>query len=150
MTAQNGHTVKVHYTGKLTNGEVFDSSQGREPLEFVMGQQQMIPGFEAGVVGMQIGEKKTIEVPFSQGYGDLMQDMIWVVPNEQFPTDIPLEKGVQLSINLPNGQQIPAYITDIEGDNVVVDGNHPLAGKDLIFEVEVVEITPKKSNIILE
>ncbi|MCU0438846.1 MAG: peptidylprolyl isomerase [Raineya sp.] len=150
LKAENGHVVKVHYTGKLTTGEVFDSSEGREPLEFTMGEGQMIPGFEAGILGMAVGESKSIPVPCGQGYGEASAEMILEVPKNQLPAGMPIEVGTQLAINLANGGQIPAVMTIVGEETVTIDANHPLAGKDLVFEVKLMEINPnKKSNIIL-
>jgi FKBP-type peptidyl-prolyl cis-trans isomerase 2 len=150
LKAENGHVVKVHYTGKLTTGEVFDSSEGREPLEFTMGEGQMIPGFEAGILGMAVGDSKSIPVPCAQGYGEASAEMILEVPKNQLPAGMPIEIGTQLAINLANGGQIPAVMTVVGDETVTIDANHPLAGKDLVFEVKLMEINPsKKSNIIL-
>jgi FKBP-type peptidyl-prolyl cis-trans isomerase 2 len=149
LKVENGHVVKVHYTGKLTTGEVFDSSVGREPLEFTMGEGQMIPGFEAGILGMVVGENKSIPVPCALGYGEASAEMILEVPKNQLPFGMPIEVGTQLAINLANGRQIPAVMTAIKEETVIIDANHPLAGKDLVFEVQLVEISPKKSNIIM-
>jgi FKBP-type peptidyl-prolyl cis-trans isomerase 2 len=146
---ENGHVVRVHYIGKLTTGEVFDSSFGREPLEFTMGAGQMIPGFEAGILGMVVGEKKSIDVPCALGYGEASAEMILEVPKNQLPFGMPIEVGTQLAINLADGGQIPAVMTAVSEDTVTIDANHPLAGKDLIFEVQLVAINPKQSNIIL-
>ena len=146
---ENGHLVKVHYTGKLTTGEVFDSSIGREPLEFTMGAGQMIPGFEAGILGMAVGEQKSIDVPYALGYGEASAEMILEVPKNQLPFGMPIEIGTQLAINLADGGQIPAVMTSVNDETVIIDANHPLAGKDLIFEVQLVAINPKQSNIIM-
>ncbi|PKQ68570.1 FKBP-type peptidyl-prolyl cis-trans isomerase [Raineya orbicola] len=145
---ENGHVVKVHYTGRLTTGEIFDSSLGREPLEFTMGEGQMIPGFEQGILGMVVGEKKSIQVPCELGYGEVLEEMILEVPKSQLPLGMPMEVGTQLAINLANGGQIPAVMTAVSEETVTIDANHPLAGKDLVFEVQLVEINPKKSGLI--
>ncbi|WP_448528804.1 FKBP-type peptidyl-prolyl cis-trans isomerase [Raineya sp.] len=145
---ENGHVVRVHYTGRLTTGEIFDSSLGREPLEFTMGEGQMIPGFEQGILGMEVGEKKSIQVPCELGYGEVLEEMILEVPKSQLPFGMPLEVGTQLAINLANGGQIPAVMTAVSEETVTIDANHPLAGKDLVFEVQLVEINPKKSGLI--
>jgi len=140
LKVQKGHVVKVHYTGKLTSGEVFDTSSGREPLQFTVGAGQMIAGFDAGVEGMQVGESKIIEIPFGQAYGESRQDLIAEFPKEQLPEGFPLEIGAKIGVNLSNGRQIPAIVTEIKEAMVVIDANPPLAGKDLVFEVQMVEI----------
>ncbi|MDX1903287.1 MAG: peptidylprolyl isomerase [Thermonemataceae bacterium] len=151
LKAENGFLVSVHYTGKLTSGEVFDSSMGREPLEFTMGQGQMIPGFEEGILGMIVGETKSINVPCAKGYGEAVQEMVLEVPKSQLPEGMPIAVGTELAINLQNGGQIPAVMTFVGEETVTIDANHPLAGKDLIFEVEVMNISkPNLGNIIFD
>lgn len=134
------NTVKVHYTGKLTNGEVFDSSAGREPLEFTVGAGQMIPGFENGILDMKLNEKKTIEIPASEAYGERRDELLQEVPKSQLPEEIKPEVGMPLMAQLPDGSQQQLVIAEVREESIVVDANHPLAGKDLIFDVEVVEI----------
>lgn len=138
--AKQGDTVKVHYTGKLQDGNVFDSSVNREPLEFTLGAGNMIPGFEQAVQGMNIGDKKTAEIPSEQAYGEKREDMIISVPRENVPGDIEPEVGQQLAIQQQGGQQVPVTVTEVTEEKVVLDANHPLAGKDLVFEIELVEI----------
>lgn len=133
-------TVKVHYTGKLTNGEVFDSSDGREPLEFTVGAGQMIPGFENGILDMKLNEKKTIEIPASEAYGERREELMQEVPKNQLPEEIKPEVGMPLMAQLPDGGQQQLVIAEVREESIVVDANHPLAGKDLVFDVEVVEI----------
>jgi FKBP-type peptidyl-prolyl cis-trans isomerase 2 len=133
-------TVVVHYTGKLTNGEVFDSSEGREPLEFQMGSGQLIPGFERAVMGMKVEESKTFDIPSAEAYGDLREDLYYEVPRENFPEHINPEPGMRLSMGTGDGREIPVTITNVGQEVVNLDANHPLAGKDLTFEVRVVEI----------
>lgn len=137
---KKGDTVKVHYTGKLKDGSVFDSSANREPLAFTLGGGNMIPGFEQAVEGMDVGERKTAEIPSGQAYGEKRQDMIITVPRENVPGDINPEVGQQLAIQQQGGQQVPVTVTEVNDEQVVLDANHPLAGKDLIFEIELVEI----------
>jgi peptidylprolyl isomerase len=139
--AKQGDTVKVHYTGKLQDGNVFDSSENREPLEFTLGAGNMIPGFEQAVQGMNIGDKKTAEIPSEQAYGEKREDMIISVPRENVPGDIEPEVGQQLAIQQQEGQQVPVTVTEVSEEKVVLDANHPLAGKDLVFEIELVEIS---------
>lgn len=134
------NTVKVHYTGKLTNGEVFDSSAGREPLEFTVGAGQMIPGFENGILDMKLNEKKTIEIPASEAYGERRDELLQEVPKSQLPEEIKPEVGMPLMAQLPDGSQQQLVIAEVREESIVVDANHPLAGKDLVFDVEVVEI----------
>jgi FKBP-type peptidyl-prolyl cis-trans isomerase 2 len=132
--------VKVHYTGKLSNGEIFDSSLQREPLEFQMGQGQLIPGFEKGLIDMSINEKKTIVIPAAEAYGESRQDLIQEVPNDKLPSEIKPEVGMGLVSTTPEGHEIQLVVTEVKSDTIVVDGNHPLAGKELTFEVEVIAI----------
>lgn len=134
-------TVKVHYTGKLKNGEVFDSSLNREPLEFKVGSGMMIPGFEKGVLDMELNEKKTIEIPSEEAYGAVKDELFQEVPKSQLPEEIKPEVGMGLAAQMPDGKQQQLRIAEVKEDSIVVDANHPLAGKDLNFEVEVVEIS---------
>lgn len=146
--AQNGDKVKVHYHGKLRSGETFDSSNGREPLEFELGSGQVIKGFDEGIQGMQVGDKKTIEIPVADAYGEKQQEMIIEFPKDQFPPDMNPEAGMQLMMSNGSGQQFPVSIVEVKEETVVLDANHPLAGQELIFDLELVEITPK-SRIIM-
>lgn len=139
-TIKNGDTVKVHYTGTLKDGEVFDSSLSREPLEFTLGTGQLIPGFEAAVIGLKVGDTTTTNIPSAEAYGEHNPQMEITVPKEQLPPDMEPAAGMQLSLNQPDGQVIPVVITKVEGDDVTIDANHPLAGQDLTFNIEVVEI----------
>lgn len=145
---QNGDKVKVHYHGKLRSGETFDSSEGREPLEFTVGGGQVIPGFDQGVMGMQVGDKRTVEIDVQNAYGEKSQEMIIEFPKTQFPPDINPEAGMQLMMNNGQGQQFPVTITEVKEESVVLDANHPLAGQDLVFDIELVEIVPT-SRIIM-
>ena len=146
--AQEGDKVKVHYHGTLRSGEIFDSSQGREPLEFTVGSGQVIKGFDEGVKGMSIGEKKTVEIPVEDAYGEKSQELIIEFPKSQFPTDMNPEVGQQLMMSNGSGQSFPVTIKEVKEDAVLLDANHPLAGQDLIFNIELVEIVPT-SRIIL-
>jgi FKBP-type peptidyl-prolyl cis-trans isomerase 2 len=146
--AQNGDKVKVHYHGKLRNGETFDSSQGRDPLEFTLGTGQVIKGFDEGVKGMQVGDKKTVEIPVDDAYGAKNEEMLIEFPKNQFPADLNPEVGMQLMMNNGEGQQFPVNIVEVKDESVVLDANHPLAGQDLIFDLELVEIIPT-SRIIM-
>lgn len=135
---ESGKTVKVHYTGKLDDGSVFDSSEGREPLEFQVGSGQVIPGFDAAIQQMDIGASKTIKIPSDEAYGGVRQDMIALVPHDQFPEGLNPEVGQTLQLQTPEGA-LPVRVTDIKDDGVVIDGNHPLAGQDLTFDLTLVE-----------
>ena len=140
MVAKANDKVKVHYKGTLSNGEIFDSSEGREPLEFTLGGGQVIPGFDNGVMGMKIDESKTINIPAEEAYGEARAELIQEVPKEHLPAEIHPEVGMQLMSQAPNGQQIPLIITEVKDETITVDANHPLAGKDLTFELTLMEI----------
>lgn len=139
---KKGDTVKVHYKGTLTtDGSIFDSSEGREPLEFRVGDGMVIFGFDNGVLEMKTGDKKVVDIPFMEGYGPLNDQMIIEFPLDQFPPDLGEPSiGMMLHLSDPEGNQLPVTITEIKEGTFVLDGNHPLAGKDLTFEIELVEI----------
>jgi peptidylprolyl isomerase len=138
--AQNGDIVQVDYTGTLENGTVFDTSEGREPLEFTLGQGQMIPGFEQAVLGMKVGETKTVTIPADEAYGPYHDDMVQVIDREEL-TNIPNpEVGQQLYGPGPGGGTITGTITNVTDTTITVDFNHRLAGKDLTFEIELMSI----------
>ena len=139
--AQAGDNVKVHYKGTLPDGQLFDSSEGREPLAFQLGSGQVIKGFDDGVTGMEIGDKKTINIPNEDAYGPVNEEMIINFDRSQIPAEIPLEVGGTLNMHQDgNGQVIPVVIKDVTEEFVLLDANHPLAGQDLIFELELVGI----------
>lgn len=146
--AQDGDKVKVHYHGTLKSGETFDSSKGKEPLEFTVGSGQVIKGFDDGVRGMQPGDKKTVEIGVNEAYGEKNNDMIIEFPKNQFPEDMTAEPGMQLMMNNGSGQQFPVTITEVKEEVIVLDANHPLAGQDLIFDIELVSID-SPSRIIM-
>ncbi len=137
---KSGDTVKVHYTGQLNDGSVFDSSLQREPLEFTMGSGQLIPGFEKAIEGLEVGDSTTANIPAAEAYGEPNPQMIVEVTADQLPAEMEPQVGMQLQLNQPDGQAIPVQITGIEDDKVTLDANHPLAGQDLTFQIEVVEI----------
>jgi FKBP-type peptidyl-prolyl cis-trans isomerase 2 len=145
---KSGDTVKVHYHGKLTDGSTFDSSEGREPLEFEVGSGQVIPGFDSGVTGMEVGEKKTINIPVDEAYGQKQDDLVMEFPKDRFPADMVPEVGMQLNMSNGAGQNFPVVIREINEDTVLLDANHPLAGEELVFDLELVEIVGGKSLII--
>jgi FKBP-type peptidyl-prolyl cis-trans isomerase 2 len=140
MAVQSGDTIKIHYHGRLSDGTTFDSSAGRSPLEFTVGSGSVIKGFDDGVQGMVVGDKKTIEIPFLHAYGPEDPSMIIEFPADRLPDDLKPEIGMQLNMNNSEGQQFPVVITDINQEHIVLNANHPLAGKDLIFDLELVEI----------
>jgi peptidylprolyl isomerase len=138
--AKNGDTVKIHYTGKLQDGTVFDSSCNREPLQFDIGSGQVIPGFEEAVTGMKVGEKKTAQIPCDKAYGQRDPGMIMVVDRRHVPTDINPEVGQRLEVGSPGGQLLAVTVIEITEENITLDANPPLAGEDLTFDIELVEI----------
>jgi FKBP-type peptidyl-prolyl cis-trans isomerase 2 len=138
MGIKSGDKVKVHYVGKFEDGEVFDSSVGKEPLEFVVGMNQVIPGFEEGLMGMEVGEKKTINVPFEKAYGPYREDLVFPVEKSKLPEDVAVDH--LLEVHQPDGSSFVVRVSDIKDDMAYLDANHPLAGKNLIFEVEIVSI----------
>lgn len=145
---KKGDTVHVHYTGKLTSGEPFDSSDGKEPLKFEVGAGMMIKGFDDAVAGMTIGEKKTVHIAAADGYGERNEEMLIEFPRSNFPEDMKPEVGMQLSMNNNAGQQFPVTITEVGNEVVKLDANHFLAGKELVFDIEIMEID-SKSLIIM-
>lgn len=138
--AKIGDTVKVHYTGKLDDGTIFDSSANRDPLQFTIGESRIIPGFEQAVIGMNPGESKTTKIPADKAYGPRHKEMVVVVGREQIPADLEPEVGQQLQIRQPDGRAIVVTVTDVSNSSVTLDANHPLAGKDLTFDIQLVEI----------
>ena len=142
--ARQGDRVRVHYTGRHANGEIFDSSEGRgehsAPLEFTIGEGQVIPGFETGVLGMKLGESRRIEIPADEAYGPRREELVATLPREHFPEDIELEVGLQLEMSNHEGHVFPVTVTSIRENEVDLDANHPLAGSDLTFDIRLVEI----------
>ncbi|MFH2054764.1 MAG: peptidylprolyl isomerase [bacterium] len=138
--AKTGDTVKVHYTGRLNDGTVFDSSIKREPLQFTLGDGKIIPAFEEGVVGMVPGQTKRIDIPADSAYGQRDNNQVQKVPREQFPADFAPELGKQIQLEGEQGQRVVVSIVGFDDDSITLDANHPLAGQDLSFEIELVEI----------
>ncbi|MEW6382032.1 MAG: peptidylprolyl isomerase [bacterium] len=138
--AKEGDTVRVHYTARFMDGTVFDSSVMREPLEFTIGEGLLIPGFEQAVVGMHPGESKTEQVSAEQAYGPHRDEMVLEVDRNQFPSGLEPEVGQQLQVRQANGLITDVTVTDVHDSRVTLDANHPLAGKDLVFDIQLVEI----------
>ncbi|SFA88567.1 peptidylprolyl isomerase [Poseidonocella pacifica] len=138
--AKTGDTVRIHYTGTLRDGTTFDTSDGRDPLEFTVGSGQIIPGLDKAIEGMAVGDKQTVEVPFAEAYGESRPEALQAVPRQEIPAEIPLDPGTQLQVQTPDGQTLPVTVVEVTESEVTLDANHPLAGKDLIFDVELVEI----------
>ena len=137
---KSGDTVQIHYTGTLQDGTMFDSSEGRDPLEFVVGSGQIIPGLDSALPGMTEGDKKVVKVPSDEAYGPVNPEMRQAVPREGIPADIPLDPGTQLQMQTPEGQALPVTVVEVDEATVTLDANHPLAGKDLQFDIELVKI----------
>ncbi len=139
--AKEGDTVKIHYTGKLENGEVFDSSKDREPLQFKMGEGQVIPGFEKGIAGMEVGDSKDITIPPEEAYGAKNEQLVFEIERSKLPDHITPELGMQLQMTQENGQPVNVVISALTDDTITIDANHPLADKTLHFDVELVDIS---------
>ncbi|MEP7259128.1 MAG: peptidylprolyl isomerase [Flavitalea sp.] len=137
---KSGDTVKVHYSGRLSDGTTFDSSSGREPLEFKVGSGQVIKGFDDGVTGMSVGDKRTVQIPVNDAYGPKDESMVVEFPRSNFPEDLKPEVGMQLNMTNGSGQVIPVVIMEVAEDSVILDANHPLAGQELIFDIELVGV----------
>jgi peptidylprolyl isomerase len=138
--AKSGDKVKIHYSGKLDDGTQFDSSEGREPLEFDLGSGQVIPGFEKAVEGMAVGESKSFSIPPEEAYGHHQEQLVQDVPNSVLPEGLAPAVGMQLQGTGGDGRTMNLIVTDVKEDSITVDGNHPLAGQALNFEIELVEI----------
>lgn len=141
---KEGDNVSLHYTGTLDDGLVFDSSEGKEPLSFTVGTSQVIPGFETGVMGMELGESKEISISPDQAYGEYHEELVNVVPRAAFPPEITPTVGMSFEMELPTGEAMPVRIIDVEGEEVTLDANHLLAGETLNFKVRVVGINEDK------
>ncbi|WFE75111.1 peptidylprolyl isomerase [Roseinatronobacter sp. S2] len=138
--AKAGDTVRIHYTGTLADGSVFDSSEGRDPLEFQLGAGAIIPGLDRAIDGMTVGDQKTVTIPSTEAYGDYQPEARQDVPRDQIPADIPLDPGTMLQMQTPDGRAMPVTVAEVTDQAVTLDANHPLAGKDLTFAVEVVSV----------
>ena len=138
---KTGDTVKVHYTGTLDDGTVFDSSVEREPLAFTIGEKQMIPGFEKGVLGMEVDESKTIKIPSDEAYGPHHPERIIEIPRDQVPADMKIEEGQTLKLTGQDGGEVIVRVKELTDEKAVMDANHPLAGEDLNFDIKLVEIS---------
>jgi peptidylprolyl isomerase len=138
--AKEGDSVKIHYTGRLDDGTVFDSSRERDPLEFTLGSGMVIPGFDDAVAGMKVGEEKTTSIPSDEAYGPHRDDLLISVPSDRLPEDLEPQVGQQLQMQTGDGQTFVAAVTRVGEEEVVLDANHPLAGQDLTFDIELVEI----------
>ncbi len=138
--AVQGNTVKIHYTGTLDNGSVFDTSEGREPLEFILGDGQVIAGFDEAVAGMTVGEKKSVKVPVDKAYGPRNEELVIAAPKEHVPADINPEVGQKLQMGGPNGELVVVTVAEITDSHIMLDANPPLAGQDLNFDIELVAV----------
>ena len=138
--AKSGDTVRIHYTGTLEDGTQFDSSDGRDPLEFALGGGQVIPGFDSAVDGMAVGENKSVTIQPDQAYGERHEQQVQQVPNTALPEDMEPAVGMQLQSQSPDGQVMNLVVTDVADETITVDANHPLAGQALTFAIELVEI----------
>ena len=139
-TAKSGDTVRVHYTGRLDDGTVFDSSREREPLEFTVGSGQVISGFERAVEGMEVGEARETRIEADDAYGERRDDLVLALPKEQVPEDMEIAPGMRLELRQPDGQAVPVTVAEVGDESVTLDANHPLAGQPLTFELELVGI----------
>lgn len=140
MAAEAGKKVKVHYTGTLDDGQVFDSSREKQPLEFELGAGQVIPGFDQAVTGMEIGESKKVTIPEAEAYGPYNQEMVFTTDKSQFDEGVEPQVGQQFQAQTPDGQPLFLVVKEITDEGIVMDANHPMAGKDLTFELELMEI----------
>jgi len=137
---KEGDTVRINYTGTLTDGTVFDSSEGREPLEFTVGSGQIIKGLDEAMAGMEVGDKKRVEISIMKGYGPRHLDKVFEIPLEQIPAEIPREVGITLGMRDEEGQEMPVTVTAISDTHMSLDANHRLAGQPLVFDIELVSI----------
>jgi peptidylprolyl isomerase len=136
----NGDVVRIHYTGKFTDGTPFDSSAGGEPLEFTAGAGQIIPGLERNIAGMNVGDRETVTIPAAEAYGPRDDAQVQTLPRDIRPAGIEVGLGTRLQANMPDGQPVNLTVVDVDEDSITVDANHPLAGRDLVFDIELVEV----------
>mgnify|MGYP003580697283 CR=1 FL=1 len=141
IQVKSGDTVQVHYKGTLKDGTLFDSSEGRDPLQFEVGKGMVIKGFDDALLGMSIGDKKTVDIPVEQAYGQANPEMVMEFSKSDFPADMAPEAGMQIHLSDNMGNNFPTLIKEVKDETVVIDANHALAGKDLIFEIELVAIS---------
>ena len=141
MGAKKGDTVFVHYTGKLDDGTVFDTSVNGEPLEFVIGNGMILPGFEAAITGKEVGDKVSVHIPWEEGYGEHLDEMVLVVPRGEVPLHVDPEVGSHFQVTVDQ-RDMDFIVTRVNDEEIELDGNHPLAGKNLSFDIEVVKIRP--------
>lgn len=141
MQVKENNTVKVHYTGKLTDGQIFDTSEGKEPIEFTLGQGRLIPGFEKGLLNMKLNEKKTLNIAKEDAYGEVNEQLIQEVAKKDLPQDMEPQVGMGLVSKAPDGSEMNLMVVEVKEEAIVIDGNHPLAGRDLVFDIEVVAIS---------
>jgi len=138
--AKNGDTVQVHYKGELSSGEMFDTSRGGDPIRFTLGAEEVISGFETAIIGMSVGESKRVVVPISEAYGPHLDELMLIVPNDEIPPDVSPEIGDVYHLKHPDGPEFEAIISEVRDDGITLDANHPLAGENLTFELELVAI----------
>lgn len=139
---EKGKVIAVHYTGRVASGEIFDNTEGKAPLKFQVGSGQIIKGFENALIGKNIGDKVSVNLTSDEAYGQIREDLIVEVKKEQMPGEVTI--GQSLSAQADNGQQINVLVKEVKEDIIIIDGNHPLAGKDISFEIEIVEIEDKE------
>lgn len=142
MVVEEGNKIKVHYTGTLDDGTKFDSSEGKEPLEFVVGEKKVIPGFEKAVVGMEEGQEKEFKIEAEEAYGPKNPQLIQEVPKKALPEGMEVKEGTMLMLKAPTGQNVPATVTEDKGESIMIDLNHPLAGKNLNFKIKLETVEP--------
>lgn len=145
MVVEKNDTIEVEYTGKFENGEVFDTSKGRGPLKFKVGSGTLIPGFENACVGMKLGEEKTVLIKPEDAYGERNESFVRKFPISMLPPDFKVEKGMYITLQSPDGRKIPAKVVNVDKESITLDMNHPLAGKNLIFDIKVVKIEKDKN-----
>ena len=146
MEVKKGSKIKIHYTGKLDSGQVFDSSDGREPLEFEAGSGKVIKGFDAAVIGMKKGEEKEVKLKPEDAYGPRNEELKQKIPRDKINIPGEIKPGMTLAVTSPDGQQFPVRVADVDGDDVVVDLNHPLAGQNLNFSIKVVDVSDSEKE----